>query len=67
MLIENWKKAWKFFSVQAMGFGVAMSTTYGLMYDQLKDTIPAEQMAIVTAVVFVVGILGRLKKQNAVE
>lgn len=64
MLIHNWKKCWKLFSVQAMTIGLAISSTYGMMYEQLKDTIPPSCMAIITACVFLIGIFARIKKQG---
>ncbi len=64
MLIENWKKCWKMFSVQAMTIGVAMSSTYGAMFDQLKETIPPSIMAFITATIFAIGIIARIKKQE---
>lgn len=66
-LIEEWKECWKWFSVQANTIGIAMSSTYGLMYEQLKETIPAQYMAGITAAVFVLGVIGRLVNQTKVE
>lgn len=63
-LIENWKSCLGLFSVQANSVGIAMSATYGLMFDQLKDTLPPKWMAIVTACVFILGILGRVISQT---
>lgn len=63
-LIDNWKDAWKFISVQANVVGTAMLTTYVAMYDQLKNTIDPKLMAGVTIAVFVVGTIGRITNQG---
>lgn len=63
-LIDEWRKAYKFLSVQANTIGAAMASTYALMYPQLKDTIPAQYMAGLTALVFVAGIVCRVVSQD---
>lgn len=67
MLIDEWRKAYKLLSVQANTIGVAMATTYAAMYEQLKETIPPQWMAGVTAAVFVAGILCRVISQTPKE
>lgn len=62
-LIEEWRSCWKYLSVQANTIGVAVASTYGLMYDQLKETLPPHVMSGVVAGVFVMGIIGRLVSQ----
>ena len=66
-LISNWKKAYTFFSVQSNAIGAAMATTYAMMYPQLKDTLPPQYMAGLTAFVFIAGILCRVISQNKNE
>jgi sorbitol-specific phosphotransferase system component IIBC len=63
-LITNWRKCWKFLSVQLMAVGSGISATYATMYQQLKDTIDPKMMAMITAGVFVAGILGRVISQG---
>lgn len=63
-LIPEWRKAVKFFSVQANIIGAALASTYGLMYPQLRESIPPQWMAGVTAVVFVAGIICRIISQQ---
>lgn len=62
-LIEEWRGCWKYLSVQANTIGVAITTTYGAMYDQLKETLPAKYMMLAVGGVFVLGIVGRLVSQ----
>lgn len=66
-LIPDWRKAVKFFSVQANIIGAALASTYGLMYPQLRESIPPQWMAGVTAVVFVAGIICRIISQQPKE
>lgn len=64
MLIDDWRKAYRYLSVQANGVGMALAGTYAAMYDQLKDTFPPKLMAIVTGVVFLSGIILRIVAQK---
>jgi hypothetical protein len=66
-LIDDWKKALRLFSVQANGIGIAISSTYALLYEQLKESFPAKYMAGLTGLVFLFGILGRLVHQGKKE
>ena len=66
-LIDEAKKAWRMFSVQAQALGLALSLTYVQMYDQLKETFPPIWLAGLTAVIFGLGIFGRLVKQEKVS
>ena len=63
-LITNWRKCWKFLSVQLMAVGSAMSVTYAQLYDKMKDHIPPDKMMYIVLVVFVGGILGRVISQG---
>lgn len=63
-LIDEWKSAWRYLSVQANAIGSAMAIGYASMYDHLKENFPPEYMAGITAIVFVLGIIGRLVSQQ---
>lgn len=62
-LVDDWASCWKWLSVQANTIGIAFTTTYGLMYDQLKTFLPPKLMTIAVVVVFALGIIGRLVPQ----
>lgn len=64
-LIDEWRSCWKYLSVQANTLGVAITATYGSMYDQLKEVLPPRYMMIVVIGVFVSGIIGRLIVQTS--
>lgn len=66
-LIPDWHNAVKLFSVQANAIGAALASTYGLMYPQLRESIPPQWMAGITAAVFVAGIVCRVISQQPKE
>lgn len=66
-LIEDWRSAWKFLSVQAQAIGVAISSTYAVLYDQLKDNFPPKYMLVLTGAVFLLGIAGRVISQDKLK
>ena len=66
-LIDDWKKALRLFSVQANGIGIAISSTYALLYEQIKENFPPKFMAGLTGLVFLSGIFGRLVSQEKKE
>lgn len=41
-----------------------MSATYAVMYEQIRDVLPARYLAILTGVIFVGGFVARLIKQE---
>ena len=63
-MIDEWKTAYRFLSVQANAIGTAISVTYASMYDRLKADFPPKYIVAITAVVFVLGIIGRMTSQK---
>jgi hypothetical protein len=63
-LVEEASSCWRWLSVQANTLGIAISSTYGLMYDQLKETLPPKWMTVAVVAVFALGIVGRLISQT---
>lgn len=63
MIIENWRKSWRLFSVQALAVAGAIPVAWSQLPDGLKAMIPAGWMGTVTAVAAVCGIVGRLIRQ----
>ncbi|AFJ98839.1 hypothetical protein ES15_1266 [Cronobacter sakazakii ES15] len=66
MVIENWRKWWRLFSVQALAVAGAIPLIWSQLPDDVKANIPASWMGTITAVVAVCGIIGRLVKQPTV-
>lgn len=62
-LVEDWRKSWRWFSVQANAIGTALTLIYGSMYQQLKETFPPEWMTALTGAIFIIGIIGRVVYQ----
>jgi hypothetical protein len=63
-LVDDWKKFYTWFSIQANAIGSAIAIGYASMYDHLKENFPPRYMAAITAAVFILGIVGRLSKQT---
>lgn len=66
-LIDEWRTAWKFLSVQANVLGGAMASAYATFYPQLKDTISPAAMGYLTGAVFALGVIGRVISQQPKE
>lgn len=66
-LVDDWKSCWKWLSIQASAIGVAISSTYAVLYDQLKDNFPPKYMLALTGLVFLLGIAGRVISQEKKE
>lgn len=63
-LVDDWKKSFKWLSVQFNTFGVAITATYASLYEQLKENLPPRYMMIGVIAIFVLGIVGRLVSQT---
>lgn len=63
-LIDEWHRCYRLYSQQINAAGVALSTTYAVMYDQIRDVLPARYLAVLTGVAFAVGFVARIVKQE---
>ncbi|HWA70358.1 MAG TPA: hypothetical protein VG821_11065 [Rhizomicrobium sp.] len=63
-LVENWRGAWRWFSLQAMALVVAIQGAWGAMPDDLKQHFPARAVTAVSVALLLLGIGGRLVKQR---
>lgn len=63
-LIEEAKHAWKLFSMQAMGLGLALQGAWQAAPDDMKGTIPHAWVSYATMALLVLGMVGRLVKQS---
>ena len=66
-LIDNWKKAPRMLSVQAMALAAAIQGTWPSVPDDLKAHVPPFLVHWVSVVLLVAGILGRLLQQQALQ
>jgi hypothetical protein len=64
MLVTNWKSAWRWFSVQAMGAIVALPLVWAALPGDAKSFLPDGAEPWVLAALAVAGIMGRLIDQS---
>jgi hypothetical protein len=63
-LVDGARRAWRWFSVQCMALALALQGTWELMPDDLRSGIPPRAVTIITLALLVLGIFGRLLKQE---
>jgi homoaconitase/3-isopropylmalate dehydratase large subunit len=66
-LIENWRHAWRFLSVQAMTLAIALQGVWLNLPDDLRVHVPDRLAATVTAALLVLGLIGRLFQQRGAD
>lgn len=63
-LVEDWRKAWRWFSVNAMIAAAAIQGTWLQIPDDMKAHIPSQLISGATIALLVLGVIGRLVKQD---
>jgi hypothetical protein len=63
--IENWRKAWRFYSVQVLMFIAAFSGV--MLLPEFKDTMPAEWVRWIILASALAGVLLRIIDQPGVK
>ena len=63
-LVQDAKSAWRWFSVQAMVLAGAIQGAWVFLPDDMRSTLPPNAVQVVTGVLLVVGVAGRLVKQK---
>ena len=66
-LVKDWRKAWRYFSVQAMALQGAVAGAWLVVPDDMKAAVPAEWLAACAVVLTVLGVAGRLVDQNGTD
>ena len=66
-LIPDWKKAHRFVSVQAMSLAAALQGAWMFMPGDLRAVLNAKLVAIVSLVLLIVGIAGRVIDQPKIS
>lgn len=64
-LVSNVNEVWRHASTWALTLAGSIPTVYLTMYDKLKDSLPADWMAVITAVVAIAGLMGKTIKQDS--
>lgn len=62
-LIPDWKRAWRFFSVQAFALAGAIPTAWLAVPEDMKATIPVDYVMYATIATVVLGVVGRITDQ----
>ena len=63
-LIEEWRKGYRLFSVQAMALATALLGAWAVLPDDLRTTLPHWVPNLAGITILVAGILGRLVQQT---
>lgn len=63
-LIPDWRKAWRWFSVQSMALAIAIQGAWLQIPDDMKMSIPDKWVIIATMTVLALGAIGRLVDQK---
>jgi len=66
-LIDDWKRSWKWLSMQAMVLSIAIQSIWLGMPDEIKSNMSKKLVNIVTISILVLGAIGRLVKQPRKE
>ncbi len=64
MLIEEWRGAWRWFSLQAMALTAALQAGWAALPDDLKSHVPERLVTAISIGLLLLGIAGRLVKQE---
>lgn len=62
--VRNWRRCWKWFSMQAMLLAGAIQGAWVFIPGEMRATIPEIYLQIATGVLLVLGVLGRLVDQG---
>lgn len=63
-LVDDFKSAWRWFSVQAMALAIAVQGAWEVLPPDMKAGIPPKLVTYVTLGLLALGVLGRLVKQG---
>lgn len=63
-LIPDWRRSWRFFSVQAMTVAGAVQIAWIALPEDMRATMPDSWLRYLTITLLVAGTIGRLVKQG---
>lgn len=63
-LVAEWKRAWRWFSVQAMALAMALQGAWASLPDDMRARLPGGIVAAFTIALLLLGIGGRLVRQR---
>ena len=66
-LIDNATKAWRMFSMQAMGLALVVQAVWVELPADLRDSLDSTTVRYITIGLLIAGVFGRLVKQDAIH
>lgn len=63
-LVDEWRSAWRWFSVQSMALAAVLLAAWQALPDELRAALPRALPRWLAIALLVLGIAGRLVKQN---
>jgi hypothetical protein len=63
-LVEEWRRAWRWFSMQAMVMAAAVQAAWEGLPPDMRAAVPARLVTGVTLALLLLGIGGRLLRQR---
>lgn len=63
-LVDDWKQAWKWISVNCMVVAAALQGAWVYLPDDLHESVPKGLVGLLTISILALGITGRLMKQE---
>jgi hypothetical protein len=63
-LVEDWKKAWKWLSMQGMAVALTVQGVWITLPDDWRASLDNKVVAGITMVCLVIGVVGRFVKQD---
>lgn len=63
-LVDDAHRAWKWFSVQAMAWAIALQGAWTALPEEMRAGIPPQLVHWITMALLVLGIVGRLVRQD---
>lgn len=63
-LVSDWKQAWRWLSMNIMALAASLQLTYMALPDEMKASIPQEVVGIITTLLLVSGMIGRVINQT---
>lgn len=64
-LVDDWRDAWKWLSMNCMVLATAIQGTWIAIPDNMRSTIPANWVHALTIALLIAGVGGRLIKQGS--
>lgn len=63
-LVDDARRAWRWFSMQCMALALALQVAWETMPPELQAGVPPRAVSVITWALLVLGIVGRLVKQE---